>query len=197
MFQSGKYAQAAAQFEAIAARHGQGPAGPARRAVGSGRAGLDGSQRRRKSGGRRRAEALELKTNDPDLWVDRGLSYAAMQAWPRAISDFDRAMRLRQDDVEVLVLRAAAWRNARDPGRALDDVNRACRSRPTIPRRCSSAASPIWPAGSRDAANADFNRVLKLGAAGLARRPSRRGGPRGERRRRHRPTPAPAPAGKR
>ena len=76
------------------------------------------------------SRALELKANDADLWVDRGLSYAAMRAWPRAISDFDRALILRPNDVEILVLRAAAWRNAGNPARALDDAARALRIAP-------------------------------------------------------------------
>ena len=39
------------------------------------------------------SRALELNSQDADLWLDRGLSFAALKAWPRAISDFDRALR--------------------------------------------------------------------------------------------------------
>lgn len=160
MFQSGKYAQAAAQFEAIARDMGQDRPGlRAELWVQAGQAWME-------AGGAEKAaaaqtKALELKTNDPDLWVDRGLSYAAMQSWPRAISDFDHALRLRQDDVEVLVLRAAAWRNARDPGRALVDVNRALAIAPDNSEALLERGLVNLARGSRDAANADFNRVLK------------------------------------
>ena len=161
MFQSGKHAQAAAQFEAIA------------RDMGNDRPGLraelwaQAGQSWMETGAAEKAaaaqsKALELKTDDPDLWVDRGLSYAAMQAWPRAISDFDRAIRLRQDDVEVLVLRAAAWRNARDPGRALIDANRALSISPDHSEALLERGYANLARGSRDAANADFNRVLRL-----------------------------------
>lgn len=161
MFQSGKHAQAAAQFEAIARDMGQDRPGlRAELWAQAGQSWMETGAAEKAAAAQ--SKALELKSNDPDLWVDRGLSYAAMQAWPRAISDFDRAIRLRQDDVDVLVLRAAAWRNAGDPGRALVDANRALsissdHSEALLERGFANLAR-----GSRDAANADFNRVLRL-----------------------------------
>ena len=161
MFQSGKYAQAAAQFEAIARDMGQDRPGlRAELWVQAGQAWIEAGAAEKAAAAQSRA--LELKTDDPDLWVDRGLSYAALQSWPRAISDFDQAIRLRQDDVEVLVLRAAAWRNARDPGRALVDVNRALSIAPDHSEALLERGFVNLARGSRDAANADFNRVLKL-----------------------------------
>ncbi len=161
MFQSGKHAQAAAQFEAIARDMGQDRPGlRAELYAQAGQAWMETGAAEKAAAAQSRA--LELKTNDPDLWIDRGLSYAAMQSWPRAISDFDQAIRLRQDDVEVLVLRAAAWRNARDPGRALVDVNRALSIAPDRSEALLERGLIHLARGSRDAANADFNRVLKL-----------------------------------
>jgi Flp pilus assembly protein TadD len=60
------------------------------------------------------------------------------------------------------VLRAAAWRNARDPGRALVDVNRALSIAPDHSEALLERGFIHLARGSRDAANADFNRVLKL-----------------------------------
>jgi tetratricopeptide (TPR) repeat protein len=161
MFRSGKHAQAAAQFEAIARDMGQDRPGlRAELYAQAGQAWMEAGAAEKAAAAQSRA--LELKTNDPDLWIDRGLSYAAMQSWPRAISDFDQAIRLRQDDVEVLVLRAAAWRNARDPGRALVDVNRALSIAPDHSEALLERGLIHLARGSRDAANADFNRVLKL-----------------------------------
>jgi len=85
-----------------------------------------------------------------------------MQSWQRAIADFDRAIRLRQDDVEVLVLRAAAWRNARDPGRALADAGRALSIAPDHTEALLERGFAYLARGTRDAANRDFERVLKL-----------------------------------
>lgn len=161
MFRSGKPAQAAAQFEAIARDMGQDRPGlRAELYAQAGQAWMEAGAAEKAAAAQSRA--LELKTNDPDLWIDRGLSYAAMQSWPRAISDFDQAIRLRQDDVEVLVLRAAAWRNARDPGRALVDVNRALSIAPDNAEALLERGTIHLARGSRDAANADFNRVLKM-----------------------------------
>lgn len=161
MFQSGRHAQAAAQFEAIARDMGQERPGlRAELYAQAGQAWMEAGAADRAAAAQSRA--LELKTNDPDLWVDRGLSYAALQSWSRAISDFDQAIRLRQDDVEVLVLRAAAWRNARDPGRAMVDVNRALSIAPDNAEALLERGLINLARGSRDAANADFNRALKL-----------------------------------
>ena len=176
MFEAGRYVQAATQFEAIARDMGRsGPAcapscGPRRARPGS-------RPEQAEKAAAAQSRALELKGNDPDLWVDRGLSYAAMRAWPRAISDFDHALTLRPNDVEILVLRAAAWRNAGDPARGAGR-RRSTRSgsRRIIPRRCSSAALPFWRG-----ATATGQQRLRPGAAaraaGLGRGPARRGGP--------------------
>ncbi len=167
MFQSGKHAQAAAQFEAIARDMGQDRPGlRAELYAQAGQAWMEAGAADRAAAAQSRA--LELKTDDPDLWIDRGLSYAAMQSWPRAISDFDRAIRLRQDDIDALVLRAAAWRNARDPGRAMVDVNRALSIAPDHSEALLERGFINLARGSRDAANADFNRVLKLVPPGSA-----------------------------
>ncbi|WP_422033980.1 hypothetical protein [Reyranella sp.] len=165
MFQSGKYAQAAAQFEAIARDMGQDRPGlRAELYAQAGQAWMEAGAADRAAAAQSRA--LELKADDPDLWIDRGLSYAAMQSWPRAISDFDRALRLRQDDIDALVLRAAAWRNARDPGRALIDLNRALAIAPDHTEALLERGFTHLARGSRDAANADFTRVLRLVPAG-------------------------------
>lgn len=161
MFQSGRFPQAAAQFEAIARDMGQERPGlRAELWVQAGQAWIEAGAAEKAVEAQSRA--LDLKQDDPDLWVDRGLSFAAMQSWPRAISDFDRALRLRQDDIEVMVLRAAAWRNAGDPGKALNDANRALSIAPDHSEALLERGFANLARGSRDAAAADFNRVLRL-----------------------------------
>jgi Flp pilus assembly protein TadD len=161
MFQSGKYLQAAAQFEAIARDMGQDRPGlRAELWVQAGQAWMEAGQADKAAEAQSRA--LDLKSDDPDLWIDRGLSYAAMQSWPRAISDFDNALRLRQDDVELLVLRSAAWRNARNPDRALVDANRALAIAPDHSEALLERGFAHLARGSRALANEDFNRVLRL-----------------------------------
>ena len=86
-----------------------------------------------------------------------------MRAWPRAISDFDRALILRPNDVEILVLRAAAWRNAGNPARALADADARAQDR-AGPFRGAARARLCQPGARRAqaSANNDFNRVLQL-----------------------------------
>ncbi len=123
MFEAGKPAQAAAQFESIARDMGQERPGlRAELWAQAGQAWMEAGQA--ENAATAQSQALALKSQDADLWVDRGLSYAAMGAWPRAISDFDHALTLRANNVEILVLRAAAWRNVGDPAKALADAAR-------------------------------------------------------------------------
>ena len=161
MFQAGKYAQAATQFEAIARDMGQERPGLRAELWGqAGQAWIEAGQADKAAQAQTRA--IELKANDPDLWIDRGLSNAAMQAWPRAISDFDQALRLRPDDVEILVLRAAAWRNAGNAAQALSDVGRALKVAPDHTEALLERGFANLMRGNRSLANDDFNRVLRI-----------------------------------
>ena len=132
--------------------------------------------------GRRGAEprARRSRAGDPDLWVDRGLSYAAMRAWPRAISDFDRALALRPNDVEILVLRAAAWRNAGNPARALDDAARALKIAPDHSEALLERGFANLARGERSQATNDFNKVLRLVPPGSSAARRAQAGLRGE-----------------
>jgi len=161
MFQAGKYPQSAAQFEAIARDMGQDRPGlRAELWAQAGQAWIEANQADKAAQAQTRA--IELKGNDPDLWIDRGLSNAAMLAWPRAVSDFDQALRLRPDDVEILVLRAAAWRNAGNPGQALSDVSRALKIAPDHTQALLERGFANLARGDRSQANDDFNRVLRV-----------------------------------
>lgn len=161
MFQAGKYLQAAAQFESIARDMGlDRPGLRAELWAQAGQAWIEAGQADKAAIAQTRA--IELKGNDPDLWIDRGLSNAAMLAWPRAISDFDQALRLRPDDVEILVLRAAAWRNARNTSQALADAGRALRIAPDHTEALLERGFANLAGGDRARANDDFNRVLRI-----------------------------------
>jgi tetratricopeptide (TPR) repeat protein len=161
LYEAGRYAQAATQFEAIARDMGQDRPGlRAELWAQAGQAFLDAGLADKAADAQSRA--LELKDDDADLWVDRGLSFAAMQAWPRAIADFDRALALRPNNVEILVLRAAAWRNAGDPKHALDDAARALRVAPDHSDALLERGFANLALGERSRANDDFNKVLRL-----------------------------------
>jgi tetratricopeptide (TPR) repeat protein len=161
MFEGGKPAQAATQFEAIARDMGQDRPGlRAELWAQAGQAWMEAGQAENAAAAQ--SQALELKSQDADLWIDRGLSYAAMRAWPRAISDFDHALTLRPNNVEILVLRAAAWRNAGDPAKALADADRALKVAPDHSEALLERAFAFQARGDKAGADITFARVLKL-----------------------------------
>ncbi|HEX9556600.1 MAG TPA: hypothetical protein VF991_08905, partial [Reyranella sp.] len=66
------------------------------------------------------------------------------------------------DDVEMLVLRAAAWRNAGNPARAFDDAARALKLAPEHSEAMLERGFASLARGERSQANNDFNAVLRL-----------------------------------
>jgi tetratricopeptide (TPR) repeat protein len=179
LFEAGRYGQAAGQFESIA--HDMGQDRPGLRAellVQAGQAFLEAGLADRAADAQTRA--LALKSQDPELWIDRGLSYAAMQSWPRAISDFDHALALKPNDVETLVLRAAAWRNAGNSSKALEDAGRALKITPDHPDALLERGYASLALGDRRQATNDFNAVLRLVSANSTAAKRAQAGLRGE-----------------
>jgi tetratricopeptide (TPR) repeat protein len=89
-----------------------------------------------------------------------------MQAWPRAISDFGRALEIEPYKVEILVLRAAAWRHAGNTDKALADADRALTIAPDNADAVLERGFALLARGDRRSATAEFNRVLKLAPTG-------------------------------
>jgi tetratricopeptide (TPR) repeat protein len=179
LFEAGRYGKAAVEFEDIARDMGQERAGVrAELLAQAGQAFMEAGLADRAADAQTRA--LALKRQDPELWIDRGLSYAAMQAWPRAISDFDHALALRPDDVEILVLRAAAWRNAGNTDKALKDAGQALRIAPDHAGALLERGFASLARGDRRQANDDFNTVLRLAPANSTAAKRAQAGLRGE-----------------
>lgn len=179
MYGAGRYIQAAAQFEAIARDMGMDRPGlRAELWAQAGQAFMEAGLPEKAA--EVQSKALELKSNDPDLWVDRALSFAALKTWPRAISDLDRALALRPNDVETLVLRAAAWRNAGSPSRALEDANRALKVAPGHSEALLERGFANLARSDRASANSDFSAVLRLVPPGSSAARGAEAGLRGE-----------------
>lgn len=161
MFESGRFVSAATQLEAIERDMGTDRSGVrAELLAQAGQAWLEANQAENAAAAQSRA--LGLKPADADLYIDRGLSYAAMRAWPRAISDFDSALLIQPDKVEILVLRAAAWRNAGDPAKALADANRVLKRAPDHSEALLEHGFALLARGDRNGASTDFTKVLKV-----------------------------------
>jgi len=165
MFGTGKYVPAATQLEAIERDMGSDRPGLRGELLAqAGQAWMEAGQAENAAAAQSRA--LELRPQDADLWIDRGLSYAAMRAWPRAISDFGQALTVEPYKVEIYVLRAAAWRNAGNPAQALADTERALTIAPGDPEIMLERGLALQAKGDRAAAAAEFNKVLKKAKAG-------------------------------
>ena len=126
------------------------------------------------------SRALELNSQDADLWLDRGLSYAALKAWPRAISDFDRALGLqarRRRDPGAAGGRLAQCRQS---GQGLEDASRALRIAPDHSEALLERGFASLARGDRGAANDDFSKVLRLVPPGSSAARGAEAGLRGE-----------------
>jgi tetratricopeptide (TPR) repeat protein len=179
MYGAGRYVQAAAQFEAIARDMGMDRPGlRAELWAQAGQAFMEAGLPDKAV--QAQSKALELKSNDPDLWVDRALSLAALKTWPRAISDLDRALALRPNDVDTLVLLAAAWRNAGNPARALEQANRALKVAPGHSEALLERGFANLARGDRPSADTDFSTVLRIVPPGSSAARGAEAGLRGE-----------------
>ena len=165
MFEAGKFVPAATQLEAIERDiGGERPGLRAELLAQAGQAWMEANQAENAASAQSRA--LDLKPQDADLWIDRGLSYAAMQAWPRAISDFGKALEIEPYKVEILILRAAAWRHAGNAEKSLADADRALTIAPDNPDAFLERGLALLARGDRGSATAAFNKALKLAPAG-------------------------------
>jgi tetratricopeptide (TPR) repeat protein len=165
MFGSGKYVPAATQLEALERDIGADRPGlRAELLAQAGQAWMEANQVEKAVAAQNRA--IELKPQDADLWIDRGLSHAAMSAWQRAVADFGQALTIEPYKVEIYTLRAAAWRNAGNPTQALVDADRALTIDPDNADLMLERALALQAKGDRTAATAELNKVLKRAAAG-------------------------------
>jgi tetratricopeptide (TPR) repeat protein len=161
LFEAGRYVEATGQLESIV--HDLGQERPDLRAQLLAQVGQAWSQAGQAAkAAAAQSEALGLTPDDPDLWIDRGLSYATLRDWRRAVSDFDHALALRTNDVQILVLRSAAWRNAGDSARALADARRALEIAPDNTDALLERGFTNAVRGDEAAADADFKKVLSL-----------------------------------
>ncbi len=69
--------------------------------------------------------AVELNSEDPELWVDRGLARAGLRSYQSAVADFTRALELDPDLIEAHAFRGAAHRYLEQLDAAAADLERA------------------------------------------------------------------------
>jgi len=124
-FNRGEFAQAAADFAAVAkSRSGD----PSRAARLYGQAGLAYMR----ADDFKKAEdeygvALKLEPQDPDVWVDRAVERASAERYWDAIADLNQALGIMPDMVEALKIRAQVWVKLGMKGDAENDFEQAAK----------------------------------------------------------------------
>ena len=70
-------------------------------------------------------QAIQLKPDNADVCVLRGVAYAHSGDYDRAISDYTQAIRLKPNDAEVYVLCGLAYQKAGDSSHANEYFDKA------------------------------------------------------------------------
>ncbi len=78
-------------------------------------------------------QGLKLNPKDPDLLVDRALTYGSSGMYFEALDDLNVAVDLRPDDPDIYAMRAAAYRQLENPDLAEDNVEQALKLSPSHP----------------------------------------------------------------
>lgn len=129
----GRYAEAGRHLEALAKtmdrRHGAGMRADALAQAGQAWL-LAGKPARAEAA---YTQALDLRTDDVELWIDRALARFEMTRYWEAIDDLNRASELAPDRADVLVYRASAYRHVDAPAMARNDVREALGHAPYHP----------------------------------------------------------------
>lgn len=77
--------------------------------------------------------ALEQQPENIELYIDRSIALADMGRYWESVDDLNRAHDLEPDRIDILTLRASAYRRVEAPQLALDDVLRARELSPDDP----------------------------------------------------------------
>lgn len=108
-------------------------------------------------------ETIRLDPGNPLAFANRAIALATRKRDLRgAVADFDRALALAPDTVEMLVLRADAHMQLGDPRRALADLERAVALAPGDARARVLHGLARAKLGDRQKAHADYTAALIL-----------------------------------
>lgn len=106
-------------------------------------------------------EAIRLKDNDPDLYIDRAIALAAATNYFEAIDDLDRAIELDSKRAEAYVFRATAYRYVDAFDLAVQDVEAALALKPGLPEALVERGALRRISGNDAGARADWIAVLQ------------------------------------
>jgi tetratricopeptide (TPR) repeat protein len=97
----------------------------------------------------------------PEYFDNRGLTYAAMHDYDKAVADYDQAIRIEQR-ANFLTNRGDAYQFKGELGTALEDYNAALRIDPKFALAYNNRAVLFKKMGQRAKALADYEAALRL-----------------------------------
>lgn len=108
------------------------------------------------------SRAIELASDQPSLWFDRGVTRARLSQLDAALSDYDRAIELDREFAQAWNNRGAVHALKRDFGAAIRDCSEAIRLEPTDHLAYRNRGLAHLDSSNPSAAVQDFNRALEL-----------------------------------
>ena len=106
-------------------------------------------------------EAVQRDPSEPEYFDNRGLTYAAMKEYDKAIADYDQAIRLQQR-ADFFTNRGNSYQFKGELGTALSDYDTALRLDPNFALAHNNRAVLFNKMGERAKALADYEAVLRL-----------------------------------
>jgi tetratricopeptide (TPR) repeat protein len=106
-------------------------------------------------------QAIKLKPDDPDLFIDRAIALAAAANYFEAIDDLNRAIELDANRAEAYVFRATAYRYVDAADLATQDIEAALALKPGLPEALVERGILRRLAGNAAGARADWIAVLQ------------------------------------
>jgi len=105
---------------------------------------------------------LHLRSDDPVILMNRGITYRHLGRYGKALADFNRSLNLRLDDPVILMNRGITYRHLGRYEEALADFNRSLNLRLNDPVILMNRGITYRHLGRYEEALADFNHSLNL-----------------------------------
>lgn len=106
--------------------------------------------------------AILLDPRNPEIWIDRSITFAGVGDYRAAAADLTRALQLAPGRVDALVMRAAARRQSNDHKGAAADADAALRADANNPDALLERGLARRALGDRGGSDADLRRLLTL-----------------------------------
>ena len=107
-------------------------------------------------------EALALKTDDPEIYYNRGLACFSMGEITQAIADYSKAIELKPDNAETYYNRGLAYSRIDEIDLALSDYNKTIELKPDNAEAYYNRGLAYSRIDEIDLALSDYNKTIEL-----------------------------------